>query len=165
MRFRNPISKDVEQVKQAMYTTGDLGERMRLQCIVLGDTYLWMSEAEIGGVVGFSESYVRRLFRKFREIGFDSIEDKRGGRHHAYMSFEQEAHLLAQLDQQMRSGQLCVVAQVKRIYEQAVGHKVCNSMIYRLLTRHGYRKIVPYKRHPRQNQEQKEEYKKNSIRS
>jgi transposase len=41
------------------------------------------------------------------------------------------------------------VAQVRSAYEQRVGHPVAARTIYRLLDRHGWRKVVPRARHPK----------------
>jgi len=56
-----------------------------------------------------------------------------------------------------------VAAEVKRVFEVKVGKKVTESTIYRLLARHEFRKIVPYKRHKKANAEEQEAFKKTSF--
>jgi transposase len=46
-------------------------------------------------------------------------------------------------------GGMLKVAEIQRAYEQQVGKPVAASTIYRLLDRHGWRKLVPRPRHPK----------------
>ena len=41
------------------------------------------------------------------------------------------------------------VSRIKAAYEQALGRKVPKSTVYRMLARHGWRKVVPRPRHPK----------------
>ena len=43
---------------------------------------------------------------------------------------------------------LLEVSRVKQAYEQVVGHVVPKSTVYRMLARHGWRKLTPPPRHP-----------------
>ena len=40
---------------------------------------------------------------------------------------------------------------LKRAYEQAIGHGTSTSTVYGLLARHGWRKLMPRPFHPRQD--------------
>jgi transposase len=44
---------------------------------------------------------------------------------------------------------MLTVAEIQRAYEQRLGKAVAPSTIYRLLQRHGWRKVVPRPRHPK----------------
>ena len=50
--------------------------------------------------------------------------------------------------------------EIWRAFEQRVGHKVDDSTIYRLLGRHGWRKLMPRPRHPQADQQAQEQFKK-----
>jgi len=52
------------------------------------------------------------------------------------------------------------VAEIQRAYEQRVGKPVAPSTIYRLLERHGWRKVVPWPRHPKTNRAGQAAFKK-----
>lgn len=73
----------------------------------------------------------------------------RGGRHHQNLSPQEEEALLAPFIEQAHAGALLQVAQVQQAYEQRIGKSVAQSTIYRLLARHGWRKVVPRPRHPK----------------
>jgi len=47
-----------------------------------------------------------------------------------------------------------VINEIKEEYVKMVGHSIGGSQIYRLLKRHGYKKVMPRSRHPKKvNQE------------
>ena len=49
---------------------------------------------------------------------------------------------------------------VSKRYETRVGHAVDDSTIYRLLNRHGWRKLMPRPRHPKADPQAQEQFKK-----
>jgi hypothetical protein len=61
---------------------------------------------------------------------------------------------------QAESGEIATVGQIWHAFEQRVGHTVDDSTIYRLLHRHGWRKLVPRPRHPKSDLETQEQFKK-----
>jgi transposase len=90
----------------------------------------------------------------------DSIEDKRGGRYRENLSLDDEAKFLESFEKKGKTGTLVVLGEVKKAYEEKVGRVVAKSTIYRLFDRHGFRKIVPYKRHKKANKQEQEAFKK-----
>jgi hypothetical protein len=67
----------------------------------------------------------------------------RGGRRRANLSLEQEEMLLSDFFDKAKTGGVLVVNDVKVAYEKALGHGVPKSTVYRMLARHGWRKIAP----------------------
>jgi len=65
------------------------------------------------------------------------------------MSYEQEAELLARYEEQAVSGQIIETSEIKKAYEQKVGHRIGGQQIYRVLARHGWRKVMPRSKHPK----------------
>jgi transposase len=80
------------------------------------------------------------------------------------MSFEQEQEFLAPWLQSALAGSLLVVAPVRAALAQRVGQPIKASVVYRLLARHGWRKVAPDTRHPKSSPEAQEAWKKNSPR-
>ena len=57
---------------------------------------------------------------------------------------------------------MLTVSEIKSEYCKHVEHKVADSTIYRMLARHGWRKIMPRSKHPKKASDQAiEAYKKN----
>ena len=64
------------------------------------------------------------------------------------MSFEEEATLLEQFKAKAEKGQLVEISEIKEAYDKAIGHKSGSAQIYRVLHRHGWRKVMPRSKHP-----------------
>jgi transposase len=73
----------------------------------------------------------------------------RGGRRHQHLTPEQERELLAPFVERAEAGGMLTVGEVQGAYHQRIGKVVSRSTIYRLLERHGWRKIMPRPRHPK----------------
>lgn len=65
------------------------------------------------------------------------------------MSYEEEAALLEPFVERANKGQIVEVSEIKQAYEEAVGHRIGNGQIYRVLKRQGWRKVKPRSRHPK----------------
>jgi transposase len=55
-----------------------------------------------------------------------------------------------------------VISPIRAALSQRLGQPVKPSVVYRLLARHGWRKVAPDTRHPKSKPEVQEEWKKNS---
>jgi transposase len=102
------------------------------------------------------------IHSEYRKSGIESVKDKRGGRYRENMTFAEEAELLSKFEEESRSGKLVVAGKIKLAYEEQIGREAAESTIYRMLSRHGFRKIVPYQRHPKTDIEAQETFKKTS---
>ena len=140
--------------------TKNSDEYRRIQCVYLAMLHPQMSAEEIGKITLYSKSRVWAIHAKYREGGIEELLDKRGGRYRENMTYDEEIELLSKFREQSESGSLAVAGKIKKEYEKKVGREVAESTIYRMLSRHGFRKIVPYKRHPKSNTEEQEAFKK-----
>ena len=66
----------------------------------------------------------------------------RGGRRYSYIGRSEEAALLRRVAEQQAPSQLIETSEVQKAYEAAVGHPVAASTVYRMLRRHGWRRVV-----------------------
>jgi len=160
MPKRNPLTHDIEQIKRAMNRNITKDEFRRLQCVYLADTKPELTLKEISEITLYSKSMVDKIHSSFRKKGIESSRDNRGGRFRENMSISDETKLLNRFEKQSKSGKLICATEVKQEYEKVAGKRVNKSVIYRMLSRHGFRKIVPYKRHPKANKEEQSNFKK-----
>jgi hypothetical protein len=72
----------------------------------------------------------------------------KGGRRHQYLTWQEEEQFLAPFFAQAKTGEIATVAQIQHTFEERFGHEVDDSTIYRLLNRHGWRKLMPRPKHP-----------------
>jgi hypothetical protein len=79
------------------------------------------------------------------------------------MSVEQEAVFLNDFATRAGEGSILVVREIHQAFEERLGRKVAESTIYRLLARHGWRKVVPRPFHPKRKAESAEDFKKGAT--
>jgi len=87
-----------------------------------------------------------------------------GGRRRAAMSLEEEREFLEPWAEQSTEGGMLIIGPLRAALAQRLGRSVTHSVVYRLLARHGWRKVAPDTRHPKSDPSVQEEWKKNSQR-
>jgi transposase len=119
---------------------------------------------DIADLIGLRVDSVRRIHSLYLKHGDKIFQGlRRGGRRRENLSKEDEQALLNRFFKKAEEGRIVVVNEVKAAYEQKVGHKVPKSTVYRMLGRHGWRKIIPYRRHPKADSDKQEVFKKNFL--
>ena len=134
----------------------------RVQCIWLRAS-LGLSSQDVSVAISWNVSSVRHLQARYLKEGETVLQaSRRGGRYRANMTSDEENTLLSSFVEKSARGEVLIVSEIKRAYEKAVGHTVPKSTIYRILARHGWRKITPRPHHPKADVPLQEEFKKNS---
>ncbi len=111
---------------------------------------------------GVSKATVHQVICTYNRLGVAAVETPgKGGRRHEYLRLEEETEFLAPFFTRAEVGEIATVAQIQHTFEERVGCKVDDSTIYRLLNRHGWRKLVPRPRHPKVDSQAQEQIKKN----
>lgn len=90
----------------------------------------------------------------YSKEGLDGIKNGVFGQNHRNMSFQEEEELLATFKKQADKGTMVDTRDIRKAYETAVGHQIGNGQIYRVLKRHGWRKVMPRSRHPKKADEE-----------
>lgn len=112
------------------------------------------SLVEIAGITNFHRSYVSSIIRKYFEEGIESVAEKHYHGNRRNMSVEEEAAFLEQFFEKAEEGQMLDIHEVRAEYEKAVGHTTGCAQVYRILHRHGWRKVMPRSRHPKKADEE-----------
>ena len=68
---------------------------------------------------------------------------------HRNLSIEEEKEFLSSYTKQAEAGQIIDLNELKDAYIEKVGHSIGGSQIYRMLERHGWRKVMPRSKHPK----------------
>ena len=152
----------VERLAERLKRAGSHSEYQRIQCVLIRAT-LGSSAAEIAQLLGWSPATVHVLHSRWAKQG-ESIFDVRGrgGRHHQHLTAQQEQELLAPFVARAEAGGMLTVAEIQQAYRERTGKVVARSTVYRLLDRHGWRKIVPRPRHPKADVAAQAAFKKTS---
>jgi len=120
-----------------------------------------LSTKEIARVLNWSVNTIRITQRDFIARGTKAlVDERRGGRRRQLMSVEDEKAFLAAFLDAAGSGSMLVVNEIKAALEKQLGRAVHKTTVYRLLQRHGWRKVAPRPKHPKQNEEAVEAFKK-----
>ena len=116
---------------------------------------------EIARHCGVSKATVHQVISTYNRFGVVAVETPgKGGRRHQYLTWEEEEQFLAPFFARAEAGEIATVRQIWQAFEAKVGHQVDDSTIYRLLDRHGWRKLMPRSRHPQADPQVQEQFKK-----
>jgi len=163
MRKARPINKEAkDSLERRLKEAKTKGEFQRIQCMWLR-AELSLSATEVAKALGWQAASVRNLWSHYFTEGESFLLGKsQGGRRRENLSLQEERNLLADFQKKATTGGIIIVIDIKSEYEKAVGHEVPYSTVYRMLARHGWRKIVPRPRHPKSNPEIENAFKKTS---
>ena len=144
---------------------------MRDQATTLAEYRVALSVI-LRGVVGLDADLTAEVLGTSRRTVFrdqdrirnqdDSSKKQWGGRRHCSMTIEQEAEFLAQWEAKAAAGGVLSVPPIHAALVERLGHDCPMSTTYRLLARHGWRKVQPDTKHPKSDPAAQDEFKKNS---
>lgn len=151
-----------ERIKLLLSKTKKKADFQRVQCIWLRAA-LNLSSASTAIAVGWGQSTVKIIQSRYLREGEKVLLGKgRGGKRYSNLTEQEENDLLTSFLEKARAGGVLVVGEIKAAYEKKAGKQVPKSTVYRMLARHGWRKIVPRPKHPKADNGAQEEFKKNS---
>ncbi len=163
MRPTRPLSPSAGKALTALLDqAASKAEYQRVLCIWLRAA-LAMPAAEIATALGWSTGAVHNLHSRYLHEGASALlGDDHGGRRRALLSWEEEQALLRTFTAAAEQGGVAEASRIRAALEQQVGHPVPKSTVYRLLARHGWRKLVPRPTHPDASPAVQEAFKKSS---
>ena len=150
MRTPKPLPEgSYEKLAMDLRRAQTKGEFQRVQCLWLRAS-LGLSADKVATAIGWHAGSVRKLQARYLREGEAVLKGTgRGGRYYQNLTLEDERQLLQDFLAQSEKGGILEVSRVKAAYEKVLGRKVPKSTIYRMLARHGWRKVVPRPRHPK----------------
>ena len=99
--------------------------------------------------LGVSVPFVHKIISLYKRCGPGALETPGiGGRRHQYLTIAEEQRFIAPFLQRAATGELATISSIKEAFEAQVHQTVHKTTIYRLLDRHGWRKIAPRAKHP-----------------
>lgn len=160
-----PRQIDPELVQKAQTVVAqatDLQELREAQA-VLFPALLGTTLEQTASMLGVGRATVPRLQARFRERcrAEGPVRKQHGGRRNTLMSLEEERAFLEPWAKQAESGGVLVISVLRAALAQRLGRPVAASVAYRLLARHGWRKVAPDTRHPKSDPQVQEDWKKN----
>jgi len=153
----------VERMEELLADKGlSAREHARVMCIRL--LALGWEARDVAEAVGLSRSSVYRRKTEYLSGGGEGTlsTDGWGGRRGALLSSEHEAEFVAHFEDAAREGQMVTAAAMLTELERRCGESPDSSTLYRILARHGWRKVIPRPRHPQADPERQEAFKETS---
>lgn len=153
-------------VKRAQLTaaTSTSVESLRQSQAILLPALFGATLEETATALGVGRATVARLQAAFRKkkTALPAPPPNWGGRRQALLTQEEESTFLKPWLEKAAAGNLVVVSPIRAALAQQLGQPVKPSVVYRLLARHGWRKVAPDTRHPKSQPVVQEAWKKNS---
>ena len=103
---------------------------------------------EITDILGFHPQYITSLVTKYIKSGIDAILTDKRTSNNRRMSYADESKFLGQFLELADAGQILTVSKIHEKFDEVTGKSNNQSTIFRLLKRHGWRKVKPRPRHP-----------------
>ena len=116
---------------------------------VLKLRYEGASNKEISLRTGYNERYITKLMGDYAKQGLEEFLRNKHTSHHRLLNENEEAEILAEIEKEAEAGRILTIGDITEAFEEKLGRKASKMYIYRLLRRHGWRKIMPRSRHPK----------------
>ena len=160
------FSEALVQRAEVLIANGTTSREVKAGLSVMLATKVGLADAEIAELLGVGTATLSRLRSEVREVAGGQSHEQRpwGGRRHETLSVEEEAGFLAPWVDKAAQGGVLVVPPLQVALEERVGHPVAKSTVYRMLARHGWRKIAPDNAHPKRDADAQEAFKKKAYR-
>ena len=126
--------------------SSDSSREIRVCLAVILPTVHGLSIKDTASLLGRSSRWISQVRKSFIEQGLSTVSDNFGGRRRANMSLAEEEAFLNAFKDKARSGGVLEVSEIHVELEKILSRKVHLSAVYKLLHRHGWRKLVPRKR-------------------
>ena len=154
----------LEQALQVMRTTKSADELRAAQSVAL-PLLLGLSMQDTAVVIGRSPGVACRMrttYCKVVDKRQAPARSKHALRNRARLELQAEAKMLDEVLSEAARGGVLAIPQLKPEFERRLGRPVALSTIYRMLARHGWRKLAPNTAHPQGDPQARADWKKNS---
>ncbi len=161
MARRVQISREeIQQAKQLRDRATTIAEYRKALSVILA-AEVGLDADQTADVLGTSR---RTVFRNRGSIRHQDATPKNswGGRRRCSMTIEEERAFLVQWEAKATTGGILTVLPIHAALVEQLGHATPLSTTYRLLERHGWRKVQPDTKHPKSDPVAQDEFKKNS---
>jgi transposase len=160
------INNEMVEAARKIVQQAQTVRELRTGLSIVLPSALGASNATTAQVLGIGSATVVRMQREIRDqvAGNPIQKGKWGGRRRQLLTIEEEKEFLAPWTQKAETGGVLVVPPIHEALERRLGRKVPASTVYRMLARHGWRKVTPDTCHPKRDEQAQEDFKKNSTR-
>lgn len=152
----------IESAQKLLSAAKSIREMRMAQAILLPAIF-GLTREQTAAAIGLSVSRVGSIQAEARNPDLRAT-GSHGGRRRQTMTLEEEKQFLRPWVEKSVSAGMVIVPPLHEALEQHLGKKVHHSQVYRMLARHGWRKLSPDSVHPKADMVKQEDWKKNSRR-
>ncbi len=152
-------SAATRHIQTLMKNAASKWEYRRLQCVSLRQ--FGMQARDVAKIVGLHADSVKHIWSVWQNQGAEALLGERRGRSRgrARWNREEERAFLHPFLEAADRGRLTTVKEIYAAQCARAGKKIDPTVTYRLLERHGWRKVVPRQRHPKADKEAQQAFK------
>ena len=144
--------EEYDAIKEKEKATRDKKISERLKVLML--IYEGYGKAEIARITGRNKSGIYRLYNRYREQGLTEYARNKHTSHRRILTEAEENEILKEFEKAGEAGQVVTAQDIKRAFDKKIGRDTGEVYIYRLLKRHGWRKVMPRSKHPKAGNEE-----------
>lgn len=154
--FRTKTQSEAEALLKTVQRSAEM---KRVQCVLF--RCFGSDSVSIARMVGYKPSHVRAVWQWFREGGWDRLLGERRGQNRgkAHLKLKEEAKFLESFKIRSAKGNLVTAKQIHAAHAKLLKKELDPTVTYRLLERHGWRKIAPRPEHPKHDPEAMKRFK------
>jgi transposase len=152
----------IETAQKLLSAAKTIREMRTAQAILLPAVF-GLTREQTAAAIGLSASRVGGIQAQIRNPDLQP-KGSHGGRRRQAMTIEEEEGFLRPWVEKAASAGMVIVPPLHEALEEHLGRKIHHSQVYRLLERHGWRKLSPDSVHPKADMAKQEDWKKNSRR-
>ena len=139
--------EEYKRMQEAEKATRDKNVSRRLRALML--RYEGNTTTEVAKATGMSRVNVSLICKRYKEQGLEEFMRNKYTSHHRALTEEQENEILERFEKAAEAGQEITVKDIKAAFDEAQGKDTGGTYVYKLLKRHGWRKVMPRSRHPK----------------
>ena len=153
------------QAARALLKSAKTADELRLAQSVILPLELNFSMEQTAAVIGRSVAATCNMRTRFSRVASGAEpapRKKQELRNRAHAQLQREADILDEVLSSAATGGIVVVPRLKPAIEAKLGKTIALSGVYRMLARHGWRKLAPDTQHPKGDPQRRDDWKKNS---
>jgi transposase len=110
---------------------------------------------EVLKVTKYTKSTLYILVKNYLSGGLPALLSDARRSNYYYLTFEEESNFLETFAIDAAKGKIVTVTEMHVAYQEKVGKKTSRRAFYTLLSRHGWRKVMPRPQHPKKTSVEK----------
>jgi len=162
---RPASGKECIEAARKLFKSARTADELRMAQAVLLPLEMGLSLEQTAKIIGRSKGATCSMRTRFVQVS-DGLRpasrSKRTLRNRAKADLEREKQILDDVLATAATGGIVVIPQIKPQVESRLGKPLALSTLYRMLARHGWRKLAPDTQHPQGDPAARQAWKKNS---